>query len=49
RENAKQFLRENPDIADQIERTVREQAGVLSEQALETGLGTEEAGEPLED
>ncbi len=49
RENAKQFLRENPDIADKIERTVREQAGVLSEQALETGLGSEEAGEPLED
>jgi recombination protein RecA len=28
RENAKQFLRENADIADQIEATVREQLGM---------------------
>ena len=31
RENAKQFLRENPEIADSIERKVRANAGVLAE------------------
>ena len=31
RENAKQFLRDHKDIADQIERKVREQSGVVSD------------------
>ena len=31
RENTKQFLRENPEIADEIERAVRENAGLLAE------------------
>ena len=31
RENTKQFLRENPEIADAIERAVRENAGLLAE------------------
>jgi recombination protein RecA len=30
RENAKQFLREHPDVADQIEAAVREQLGLES-------------------
>lgn len=36
RENAKKFLRENPDIADSIETAVRAQAGLVSE-AMVTG------------
>ncbi|MBN1812457.1 MAG: recombinase RecA [Anaerolineae bacterium] len=42
RENAKQYLRENPDVADQLETIVREQM------ALEENSppATEEAGEP---
>ena len=31
RENAKQFLSENSDIADEIERTVRANAGLIAE------------------
>ena len=34
RENAKTFLRENPDIADQLEREILEHAGVLNEVAM---------------
>jgi recombination protein RecA len=34
RENAKQFLRENAEIAAEIERTVRENAGLIAEVAL---------------
>jgi recombination protein RecA len=36
RENAKQFLREHPDVADQIEAAVREQIG-LGSAPLPTG------------
>lgn len=36
RENAKNFLRENPDIAQSIEKSVRAQAGLVSE-AMVTG------------
>jgi recombination protein RecA len=44
RENAKQFLRENPDVADQIEAVVREQ--ITIEEAVEpvAAPATEEAG-----
>jgi len=35
RENAKTFLAENPDIADDIERRIRENAGVLSDAMLD--------------
>jgi recombination protein RecA len=34
RENAKQFLRDHPDMADSIERRVREQAGVVANMML---------------
>ena len=34
RENAKQFLRDNPEIADEIERAVRKNAGLISETLL---------------
>ena len=35
RQNAKEFLKENTEIADTIERRVRENAGLISEQMLE--------------
>ena len=35
RENAKQFLRDNPEIADKIERAIRENAGLIAEKILE--------------
>jgi recombination protein RecA len=34
RENAKQFLRDHPDVADSIERRIREQAGVVADTLL---------------
>jgi recombination protein RecA len=41
REQAKTFLKENPDIAEEIERRIRENAGLVAERILE--------GEPEED
>jgi recombination protein RecA len=35
RENSKTFLKENPAIANEIERRIRENAGILSEAMLE--------------
>jgi len=35
RENAKAFLRANPDIADKIERAIRENAGLIAERILD--------------
>ena len=35
RQNAKDFLKENNEIADAIERRVRENAGLISEQMLD--------------
>jgi recombination protein RecA len=43
RENAKLFLRDNPGIADAIEKAIRENAGLIAEQFLDRG-GAEEAG-----
>ena len=34
RENAKQFLKDNPDMADEIERKIRENAGLVAEEML---------------
>lgn len=42
RENAKQFLRDHPEMAADIERRIREQAGVVAE-ALMTSPGEQEA------
>ena len=44
RENAKNFLKENGSIADQIERRIRENAGILSDAMLE-GPTAEEAAD----
>jgi recombination protein RecA len=35
RENAKQFLRDNPEMSDRIERAIRENAGLIAERILE--------------
>ena len=35
RENAKAFLRDNPEMADRIERAIRENAGLIAERILE--------------
>jgi recombination protein RecA len=42
RENAKQFLRDNPDIADRIELAIRQNSGVLAERILENADPTAE-------
>ena len=42
RENAKNLLKSNPEIADRIERAVRENAGLLAERILENADPAEE-------
>jgi recombination protein RecA len=42
RENAKNFLKENPDVADAIEKAIRQNAGLIAENILEDG-GEDEA------
>ncbi|WP_279479799.1 recombinase RecA [Aureimonas sp. SK2] len=37
RENAKQFLRDNPAVANEIEAAIRQNAGLIAEQMLENG------------
>jgi recombination protein RecA len=37
RENAKAFLKQNPDVADKIEQTIRANAGLIAEKILENG------------
>ena len=45
RENAKQFLRDNPEMAASIERGIRENAGLLAEKALKAPETPEDAEE----
>jgi recombination protein RecA len=42
RENAKTFLRENPDVANRIETQVRQNAGLIAERILENATPTED-------
>jgi recombination protein RecA len=42
RENAKQFLRDNPDIAAKIEASIRQNAGLLADRILEDAVPTDE-------
>ncbi|WP_185982779.1 recombinase RecA [Aureimonas mangrovi] len=44
RENAKQFLRDNPDVANEIETSIRQNAGLIAEQLLD-----QSGPDPLED
>lgn len=37
RDNAKLFLKENPDLANEIELAIRQNAGLISEQMLDKG------------
>jgi len=45
RENAKNFLRQNPEIAQRIEQAIRENAGLIAEKILETGSAEDEDGD----
>jgi recombination protein RecA len=47
RENAKQFLRDHPEIADDIERQIRQNAGLIGEDLL-VQPGTDEDDDALE-
>src|ERR687896_762940 len=42
RENAKTFLKENPDVANRIETSIRQNAGLLADRILENATPTEE-------
>ena len=44
RENAKQFLRDNPELADKIERAIRQNAGLIGEKLLDEPTGIDEEG-----
>jgi recombination protein RecA len=48
RENAKTFLRENPDLATRIETSIRQNAGLLADRILENASPTEEDLDPGE-
>jgi recombination protein RecA len=48
RENAKLFLRDNPGIAETIEKAIRENAGLIAEQFLDRGGPEDDAGDALE-
>jgi recombination protein RecA len=42
RENAKQFMRDNPDIANKIETSIRQNAGLLADRILDEATPTDE-------
>ena len=42
RENAKTFMRENPEIANELETAIRSNAGLVQEQMMDTSIATEE-------
>jgi recombination protein RecA len=48
RENAKQFLKENPDVANEIEAAIRQNAGLIAEQILDVGAPEEDDGDSAE-
>jgi len=43
RENAKQFLKENPDIANKIEAAVRQNAGLIAEAIMAGEAGDKDS------
>jgi recombination protein RecA len=45
RENAKTYLKENPDVADEIEAKIRQNAGLVSDAMLAGPGGLDEDGE----
>ena len=42
RENAKTFMQENPDIADELETAIRSNAGLVQEQMMDTSIANED-------
>ena len=42
RENAKTFMQENPDIANELETAIRSNAGLVQEQMMDTSIASEE-------
>jgi recombination protein RecA len=48
RENAKQFLRDNPDMANEVEAAIRQNAGLIAEQILDVGDAEEDDGDDAE-
>ncbi|WP_339831876.1 recombinase RecA [uncultured Parvibaculum sp.] len=48
RENAKQFLRDNPDMAAEIEASIRQNAGLIAEQIMEIEPGRDDEDGDLE-
>ena len=42
RENAKTFMQENPDIANELESAIRSNAGLVQEQMMDTSIANEE-------
>jgi recombination protein RecA len=47
RENAKQFLRDNPEVAARIETAIRQNAGLIADKIISTGTAEDEDG-PVE-
>ena len=45
RDNAKNFLKENPEVANEIELTLRQNAGLIAEQMLDNGGAEDDAAE----
>ena len=43
RENAKVFLRENPELANEIESAIRQNAGLVGDQLLDNSIADSEA------
>jgi recombination protein RecA len=48
RENAKQFLRDNPDTAREVEMAIRQNAGLIAEKFLENGGPEKDDGEDFD-
>ena len=44
RENAKQFLRDNPAVAAKIELSIRQNAGLIADKIIPTGTAEDEDG-----
>ena len=42
RENAKTFMKENPDIANELETAIRSNAGLVQEQMMDTSIANED-------
>ena len=42
RENAKNFMRENPDIANELETAIRANAGLVQEQMMDASIANDE-------